>query len=61
MSLLFRLNAQPLFRPLGAPQPGTRICLIAYRYALPKLHSFLLANPGISLSRIAMPAGVYTF
>lgn len=55
MSLLFRLNAQPLLRPVGAPPPGTRVCLIAYTYALPQLHSFVLANPAVSLCRIAVP------
>ena len=55
MSLLFSLNARPLLRPEGARPPGTRVCLIAYSYALPQAHSFVLANPEVSLCRIAVP------
>lgn len=55
MDLLGRLNAQSLLRPVGKCERESRICLIVFSRLLEYLDSFIRANPGVEICRMAVP------
>ena len=55
MDLLERVNAIPLFRPLGVPKSLRHACAIALNADLPKLPGLLAAHPQLSLERLIVP------